>query len=132
MIKLYQENKRKSTLVFGIFFINFLLLWLQFQNVSIYYDDYGYYSLSYGISNWQGSLPYTFTWGELFQFLYKHYFLANGRLLYFFLWLSLYKIGGLAFVQLGAAIITNASLYMIYKVINIKKKWIPIVLYLLF
>ena len=59
-----------------------LLLYQQFQKVSIYFDDYAYYSLSYATSF---KATKDFTLVQLMNFLKAHYMESNGRLFYFFL-----------------------------------------------
>lgn len=103
--------------------IFFIYLFFQFSKIEIYYDDYGYYSLTYGIqSDFKG---HSYTMSQLFSFLKEHYLRANGRLLYFFIWLFLYHIGGLKCVQLSAAVIVTAIFGLIIKIIleqNCKEK----------
>lgn len=112
-------NKKKSleySAVFAVFGLILCYLILQFRNVMVYYDDYGYYSLSY-VPNFvhQGN---TYTMGELFAFLANHYVNGtHGRLLYFFIWLSAYCIGGLPLVQLLAALFVFAVLVLLWRVI---------------
>ena len=63
--------------IFGIFYVYLLQ---QFSKVFVYYDDYGYLSLSYGniVENVNGP---SYTFKQLLQFLKGNYWVANGRLL---------------------------------------------------
>ena len=63
--------------VFAAFYV-FLLM--HFGNVFIYYDDYGYLSLSYGTNIDVAGAEYSLS--ELLAFMRGHYFNSNGRLLY--------------------------------------------------
>ena len=89
--------------LFGVLFV---ILLLQFLNVGIYYDDYGYYSLNYGMQTVH--MGHEYSMSELWAYLGEHYVSISGRLLYFFLWLTLFKIGGLKLVQIAAAVIVTA------------------------
>ena len=105
------QEKMKQYLLFMIFF--FLLL-MQFRLIGVQYDDYGYYSLNYGaITPHMGS---HFTFMELFRFLGEHYIGANGRLLSFGIWLTIYKIGGLIAVQISAAMIVTCIWILLCKI----------------
>ena len=81
--------------IFGIFYVYLLQ---QFSKVFVYYDDYGYLSLSYGniVENVNGP---SYTFKQLLQFLKGNYWVANGRLLCVFGYLLIYMIGGLQLVQ---------------------------------
>ena len=94
-----------------------LLLYQQFQKVSIYFDDYAYYSLSYATSF---KATKDFTLVQLMNFLKAHYMESNGRLFYFFLWLILYWLGGLSLVQLSASLIMLAVLFLLWKIVSLK------------
>lgn len=99
---------------YAIFFIFFSLLYMQFRLVGVQYDDYGYYSLNYGaITPHYGT---EFTLSELFRFLGEHYNGANGRLLYFGIWLLVYKLGGGTAVQLTASLTVTFIWYLLCKI----------------
>jgi len=110
-------NKR-NILIVTIFSVMFLFLQMQFHEVMVYFDDYGYYSLSYGVSAAHGGNEFTF--GELISYLKVHYFDVNGRLPGYLLWLSLYLIGGLTLVQVVAASIVSIILVILWKFIDSK------------
>lgn len=113
-----------SLLVAGIFLLTFVLLVLQFNTVMVYFDDFAYYSLSYsGTSqvyfDHYGDYVHEgteFTLGELTWFLGKHYFVFNGRLLYYFVWLFLFWLGGMTLVRVTAAAAVTGVLYLLYRV----------------
>lgn len=108
-------RKRKIFSISLIFAINTFLLIAQFSKVMIYYDDYGYYSLTY-LNQAATHVGSTYSLAELVVFLKDHYFQCNGRLLYFAVWLLLYYIGGLKAVQIGAAIIVSSTLFLGWKI----------------
>ena len=110
-------RKRKLFGVSLIFAINTFLLITQFSKVMIYYDDYGYYSLTY-LNQAAIHAGSTFSLAELAVFLKEHYIQCNGRLLYFAVWLFLYYVGGLKAVQIGAAIIVSSVLFLCWKIIS--------------
>ena len=97
-------NKKKSVgigviLVFALFY-GYLLL--QFSKVFIYYDDFGYLSLSYGY-NVQEVVGSDYNLSQALRYIGHHYFDSNGRLLCMFLYLLLYLLGGLRLVQVFTA-----------------------------
>lgn len=89
------------TIVFLIFYVYLIM---QFSKVFIYYDDYGYLSLSYGniVSGVEGD---KYNIKQLIQFLIGNYKEANGRLFPVFVYLLTYMLGGLKLVQLFMATI---------------------------
>lgn len=115
------NNKWKhSNLACAAVFAGMLLfLLLQFSHVMVYFDDYGYYSLSYGMETAAGGHTYTFS--QLWSFLKAHYFDVNGRIPGYVLWLSLYCIGGLPLVQISAAGIVTLILVLLWKFIGQKE-----------
>lgn len=113
---MFAGNKWEKLAIVAVFAVTAVCLLAQFSQVMIYYDDYGYYSLSYGVEAFHSGPEFTFS--ELLRFLKEHYVVANGRLLYFGLWLTIYKIAGLAGVQAGAAMIVLCVLFLIWKVVQ--------------
>lgn len=80
-----------------------LLILIQHRYVYMYFDDYGYASLSYaGFDNHAGM---SYGLADIFQFLKAHYFNWGGRILYFFFEIILFRIGGLPIMQLTQAAI---------------------------
>jgi len=110
------QSGNKKIICTAIFSVMFLFLLMQFRNVMVYFDDYGYYSLSYGVDQYKGGHDYTIR--ELLDYLKIHYFEVNGRLPGYLLWLSLFSVGGLPLVQIAAAAIVTAILYLLWKFIH--------------
>lgn len=108
-----KREKTVNILCTIVFLTTTFLLWKQFSTVMVYYDDYGYYSLTYGEFEHRGN---TYTLIELFNFLKNHYANANGRILYFFVWLVIYGLGGLVAVQIAAALCTGCILYLLWRI----------------
>lgn len=100
-----------------VFCVMLVLLYQQFRVVHIYFDDYAYYSLSYARS-FNGTKNYTIL--QLLEFMKAHYMECNGRLLYFFVWLLLFWLGGLPLVQLSAAVIMVGVLWVLWKAASLK------------
>ena len=103
-----QKVKIGTTLVFACFLVYLIL---QFTKVFVYYDDFGYLSLSYGntVPDVVGS---QFNLIQLIEFMGKHYLYSNGRLLYLFLFPFVYMMGGLTGVQVFMALSVLAVLVL--------------------
>ena len=74
--------KKEVKIGIGLVFLAFyVFLIMQFGKVFVYYDDFGYLSLSYGntVPDVIGS---NYTLSQLLSFMGKHYFYSNGRLFY--------------------------------------------------
>lgn len=105
-------KRRLNYAYVAVFFIFYLFLLMQFSKVFIYYDDYGYLSLSYGtIMDVTGS-DYNFS--ELLAFMKGHYFHSNGRLPYMFLYCFIHMIGGIRGVQVFMATAVLAVLVLLF------------------
>ncbi len=113
------NDKKKTIIIFAIFFA---LLLFQIHFVWLYYDDYGYASLSY-LAGYTGNRGMEASLMDVFSFLNYHYNHWGGRVLWFFLEIVLlrFSIHSYRIVQ---AIITTAIFYMIYKIVTkiIKKE----------
>lgn len=86
-------------------------LLLQFSKVFIYYDDYGYLSLSYGyVMEEVAGTDYNLS--QLLEYMGHHYYYSSGRLRCIFLYLLLYLVGGLKLLQafMAAAVLAVAVL----------------------
>ena len=86
--------KKEVKIGIGLVFLAFyVFLIMQFGKVFVYYDDFGYLSLSYGntVPDVIGS---NYTLSQLLSFMGKHYFYSNGRLFYLFLFSFLNMTGG--------------------------------------
>ncbi len=99
--------------VFAAFYV-FLLM--QFGNVFIYYDDYGYLSLSYGTNIHVAGSEYSFS--ELLAFMRGHYFNSNGRLLYMFLYCFVHMLGGIRGVQVFMATAVLAVVMLLFFIVK--------------
>lgn len=99
--------------VFAAFYV-FLLM--QFGNVFIYYDDYGYLSLSYGTNIHVAGAEYSFS--ELLAFMKGHYFNSNGRLLYMFLYCFVHMLGGIRGVQVFMATAVLAVVMLLFFIVK--------------
>ena len=113
-----KELKNNKIICGLIFAAMFVFLQMQFHHVMVYFDDYGYYSLSYGVPSTSGGHEFGFS--ELISFLKVHYFEVNGRLPGYLVWLTLYVIGGLTLVQVAAATFVALILIVIWKFIDSK------------
>lgn len=96
------KNTQKNIMIL-ISGIMALLILVQHHYVYMYFDDYGYASLSYaGYSNNSGM---DFGIGDIVQFLKFHYLNWGGRVLYFFLEIAIFRIGGLPLMQKIQAVV---------------------------
>lgn len=125
------EMKKEVKIGVGLVFLAFyVFLVMQFGKVFVYYDDFGYLSLSYGntVPEVVGS---DYNLAQLLTFMGKHYFYSNGRLFYLFLFGFLNMIGGLTAVQAFMATSVLAILILAYYVVmrHIKPEgWRPVLL----
>lgn len=108
----------KSYLIIWISFLIYLIL--QYRQVFIYFDDYGYLSLSYG-TIMPEVIGVNYSLGDIFEFMGQHFINANGRLLYTFFLPFCNMIGGVRFIQLSMAIIVWSVHYIIF--VSIKKEF---------
>lgn len=117
-----QKNDTGIILIILPFVLAGMFLVKQFENVMVYYDDYAYYSLSYAKSfSHTGN---AFSLEELCTFLVHHYMDCNGRLLYFFIWLTTYMLGGLEAVQFVAAF-TVLCILVVFWIFSVKYGDLP-------
>ena len=73
------------------------LLYAQHYAVPMFFDDYGYASLSYGWNGNQHGMLYTI--GDVFNFLKFQYLNWGGRIVYFFFEIMVFRIGGVRLIQ---------------------------------
>ena len=107
------KNKYKVLIIFTIF-LSFLLF--QIHYVGLYYDDYGYASLTYlKGTTWQKGMSAGIT--DVIKFLIYHYNNWGGRVLWFFLEIILLKLSTTAF-KIVQVIFTTLIYYLIYKIIS--------------
>ena len=100
----------------AVFAVFYLFLLMQFGKVFIYYDDYGYLSLSYGTNIHVAGSDYGFL--DLLAFIKGHYVNSNGRLLYMFLYCFVHMIGGIRGVQMFMATAVMAVLVMLFLIVQ--------------
>ncbi|WP_099469823.1 DUF6056 family protein [Konateibacter massiliensis] len=108
------------------FLIFFILMVFQYLNVFVYYDDYGFASLSYSNSI-EGVNGLHYNLGQLFKFLYLYYMDWGGRVISFGTEALLLK-NGVIVMQLAMSLTVTLIMYFLYKIITIypvKNKWFP-------
>lgn len=80
-----------------------LLILIQNQYIYMYFDDWGYASLSYG---WTGNeVGMSYGLKDIFDFLSWHYMNWGGRILYFFFEIVILHWGGITAIHIIQAII---------------------------
>lgn len=89
-------HKIKHKAIWLLFAAYLVFLIVLHRQVFLYFDDYGYASLSYGYNVGTSGLHYGF--GDILKFLGWHYFNWGGRILYFFFEICSLKLG-LEFMQ---------------------------------
>ena len=107
----------ENRFVLPVFFLLACYLLYQYSHVFLYYDDFGYFSLSYGyrVPDLSG---HHYTFAQMFSYLGHHYTETNGRLLYTGLFLFLYRIGGLPLLQVSMAAIVLGVILSVYACID--------------
>ena len=106
------------------FFIFFILMVKQYLNVFVYFDDYGFASLSYSNSI-EGVNGLDFNLKQLLKFLYMYYMDWGGRVISFGTEALLLK-NGVIVMQLFMAIAVTSIMFFTYKIIQLypsKNKW---------
>ena len=98
------------------FFVIFLLLYLQMQNVYLYFDDFGYRSLSY--RGLLGKEIDEIDLKSIFLFLKNHYMYWGGRILFFFFEIVL--IQNIFFIRLAEAAVLTGIFYLSYQLVSKK------------
>ncbi len=73
-----------------IIIFSMLIFW-QHHYVYMYFDDYGYASLSY--IAFDNPLGMAYGISEIFHFLQEHYLHWGGRVVYFFFEIIIFRIG---------------------------------------
>lgn len=113
------KNLQKRTFCYvSILFA--VLIFIQHQYIFMYQDDYGYASLTYGITENKVGMSYSLV--DIFKYLVWHYFNWGGRVLYFFFEITIFRIGGLKLMQLVQSIIIVLICIISGKIIaNLKK-----------
>ena len=113
--KYYQKSNLFSLFIFGLFFI---FIFLQYSNVYIMFDDFGYASMTY--PNYFKSLDSPFLY-RLFAFLYSHYMNWGGRILYILVEVLLLQ-GPLWVIRLFFAVNITFLMFSIFSV-GSEKNW---------
>lgn len=103
-----KQVNRKICIIFGVFF---LFLYIQHQFVYMYFDDYGYASLSYGWSGNYKGMDYSLR--DILRYLLWHYFCWGGRVFYYFFMIVALKTG-LWFIQIFQAVIIFGITFFSY------------------
>ncbi len=106
----------KRHAVLFIFIIFGYLVIIQHQFMGMYFDDYGYASLSYANPNFNISTePHKFS--DILEYLGYHYQNWGGRILFFFIEIVLLQ-GGIAIYALFQSIIIIGIFYLIYRIVK--------------
>ena len=106
------KQRIKTILNIGIWATFLGFLFLQYHKVFLYYDDYGYMSMTYG---WP---PQSGISNKLFyslSYLYHSYFDVNGRIFTNLLLIVSANLGGLTFMRIVMPICIASIYYLIYK-----------------
>lgn len=94
-----------------------IVIILQHSFVWLYFDDYGYASLTYA---WTGNdMGMNFNISKIFEFLRWHYMEWGGRVLYFFFEIVISRIGGVRLLQFAQAVVIFMITYFMYKCLDI-------------
>ncbi len=114
-------KQHKVLIIFGLFL---LFLILQHQLLWLFFDDYGYGSLTY-LTGFvpKNSMGYMTSLPDILAFLAYHYQNWGGRILYFF-FECLFLRGNLFWFRLCQSIIITLIFYYLYKIIakSLKKE----------
>lgn len=106
-------KKYKASTVVKVIFFSFLTYqFLQNSLIWFYHDDYGYISLNYGIDTHISGMNYTLM--DMFEYFKWHYLNWGGRVLFFFFFSLLARIGGLWLLRIVQTIIITTILYETY------------------
>lgn len=112
---------KKSCLIIFIFLLFLIFLIYQHQGMFLYYDDYGYASLSY-VYNVEHAKGLNYNFGDIMQFAKGHYDWWGGRMLFLTLEIIIMRYLGLqgfriiqSIIILGIAVLTYLILKRIFK-----------------
>lgn len=106
-------------LLWGTFLI---FLFLQYQNVFLYYDDYGYMSMTYGYdlkNSGASNVLY-----NIVDYMWHSYFYVNGRIFTNFLLIISANLGGIKFMRIVLPVVITFIYFLEVKIIcqKISKK----------
>lgn len=103
LINISKTDLFRRIICCALFLLMFILIYLQYSKVWIYYDDYGYLSLNYALNSWD--VPgHEYTFGQMLHFIRWSFVYSNGRQAVMFLYLLIFKIGGLTAVRTAVAV----------------------------
>ncbi|OYP28259.1 hypothetical protein CG709_06950, partial [Lachnotalea glycerini] len=105
-------NNQKIIFVFGIFLLSLIAI---HRCVWMYFDDYGYASLTYGWTGNENGMNYQLQ--DIVEFLKWHYNNWGGRILYYFAEILIFKIGGVRLMQILQAIVICMISFFMYKIL---------------
>lgn len=115
------KNKKIYAIIpYVIFTIYFILLLWQHQYVYMYFDDYGYASLTYNYMGGSGGTSYSFM--DIIRYLRWHYFEWGGRVLALFCEIISFKIGVWFTRLIQAAVIAGVG-FISWKLIRTKNEY---------
>lgn len=119
-----KQNKKAFAVVF-IFLLYGILIYLQNMQIYLYFDDYGYASLSYAVD--AGVTGTSYNLGDILCYLGQHYMVWGGRIGPFFVEILLIK-GGLWLIRLVQTLVTVIVAFYSYKIACVyqKKKEAPL------
>lgn len=113
-------KKYSKTLVLIPFVIFFTLILRQYLLVYMYYDDYGFASLSYSYTL-EGINGTDYNLFQLIQFLYHYYINWGGRVLSFGIEALMLKESVLV-MQVFMAVVVTGTMYFSYKLMTVEKE----------
>ena len=124
-----QIRSHKKWIGFGILLVLSILLYIQHRHVYMYFDDYGYASLTYGNDQYYNDGILTFS--NLINYLVWHYNNWGGRILCFFLEISLLHIGVDAVRIVQSVLIAGILLFSVRLIRPSHKRWLTLLVLVL-
>ncbi len=114
------KNKIKNNMMLILFGVFTVLIYLQHQFVYMYFDDFGYASLSYGYSGWDGGMNFSVI--DVLKFLLWQYFNWGGRVIPFFFEIVSLKIG-LGFIRIVQTVIICTINFILFQMLKGKDQF---------
>ena len=120
-----------------LFFIIYIFLLIQHSVMSMYFDDYGNASLSYGYSV-KGVLGTNYNFFDMLKWSKYIYFNWGGRLIYAVLFLIPLLKNGIKLYMIAQSTVILLIIYYIYKIVcqHIKSKnicfFVPVIIFILY
>ena len=118
MMKIDIVDKKNYIKLIFIVFLLFQLVHHSF--VWLYHDDYGYLSLHYGYSGGTEGMSYNLF--DIFKYLQWHYLNWGGRVLFFFFFIVINKLGGITLLKIIQSLIITGIFYETYLIVRGKNK----------